>query len=157
MQFLNAIQDQEGKIMFVWLARTVQKGPYLLCFLLAGTPALTCKLLSFWLLFKKCNVTTRIWRGSNYSFLTGSYLAHIGQNACFALPTKEGGKERAFWPIWACKERIIVKVVFNQFWGIFRVEILFQNLWPLLYKSAELDLRSTKLFSGKNVISAKNM
>ena len=32
-----------------------------------------------------------------------------------------------------------------QFWEIFRVKTLFQKLWPLLYKRAKLDLRSTKL------------
>ena len=30
-----------------------------------------------------------------------------------------------------------------QFWGIFQVIRLFQILWPLLYKRAKLDLRST--------------
>ena len=35
-----------------------------------------------------------------------------------------------------------------QFWGIFRVETLFQKLWPLLYKRAELGFRLTNvLFS----------
>ena len=33
-----------------------------------------------------------------------------------------------------------------QFWEIFQVETLFQKLWPLLYKGAQLDLRSTKCF-----------
>ena len=37
---------------------------------------------------------TRIWRGSNYSFITGTYLARIGQNARFALPTKVGRKSK---------------------------------------------------------------
>ena len=54
-----------------------------------------------------------------------------------------------------CKQRIQkfclkVKLFFLQgniqFWGIFRDETLFQKLWPLLYKRAELDLRSTKMF-----------
>ena len=34
----------------------------------------------------------------------------------------------------------------NQFWGIFQVETLFQKLWTLLYKKAELDSRLTKQF-----------
>ena len=39
----------------------------------------------------------------------------------------------------ACKP----KVWGIQFWGIFQVETLFKNVWPLLYKSANIDLRST--------------
>ena len=37
--------------------------------------------------------------GSNFYFFTDSYCACIGLNAWFALPTKEGGKERGFRPI----------------------------------------------------------
>ena len=33
-----------------------------------------------------------------------------------------------------------------QFSEIFLVETLYQKLWPLLYKRAELDLRSTNSF-----------
>ena len=32
----------------------------------------------------------------------------------------------------------------QKFWGILQVETLFQKLWPLLFKRAELDLRPTK-------------
>ena len=38
------------------------------------------------------------------------------------------------------------------FGGIFQVERLFQKLWPLLYKRAELDLRLTKIFKKSNDI-----
>ena len=34
----------------------------------------------------------------------------------------------------------------NQIGGIFQVKTLFQKLWPLLYKRAELDLRLTKSY-----------
>ena len=34
-------------------------------------------------------------------------------------------------------------ILFVQFGGIFKVKTLFQKLWFLLYKRAELDLRST--------------
>ena len=35
-------------------------------------------------------------RRSNFCFFTDLYCARIGINARFALPTKVGGKERAF-------------------------------------------------------------
>ena len=48
-------------------------------------------------------------------------------------------------------ESYIILLVGNiQFWGIFQVETLFQKLWVLLYKRAELDLRLTKLISVKS-------
>ena len=47
----------------------------------------------------KWNVTPRLLGGSNLYFFTDLYCARIGLNARFALPTKEGGKERAFRPI----------------------------------------------------------
>ena len=37
--------------------------------------------------------------GSNFYFFTDQYCACISLNARFALPTQEGGKERAFRPI----------------------------------------------------------
>ena len=45
------------------------------------------------------NVTPRLLGGSNLYFFTDLYCARIGLNARFALPTKEGCKERAFRPI----------------------------------------------------------
>ena len=47
----------------------------------------------------KWNVTPLLLGGSNFYFFTDLYCARIGLNARFALPTKEGGKERAFRPI----------------------------------------------------------
>ena len=75
---------------------------------------------------KKWNVTPLLLRGSKFYFFTDLYCARIGINDRFALPAKEGGKERAFRPI--------------------RVQ----------YKRAELDLRSTKNSTIFNLIFRPN-
>ena len=72
-----------------------------------------------------------------------------------ALPTQEGGIEgiMALFNKMDSKRELCLKVILFfqqgtiQFREIFRVKILFQKLWPLLYKRAELDLRSTKQLS----------
>ena len=43
----------------------------------------------------KRNVTPLLLGVSNFYFFTDLYCAPIDLNAWFALPTKEGGKERA--------------------------------------------------------------
>ena len=52
---------------------------------------------------KKWNVTPLLLGVCNLYFFTDLYCARIGINAGFALPMKEGGKERAFRPIRAHK------------------------------------------------------
>ena len=52
----------------------------------------------------------------------------------------------------SCAWSLILKWFFvkygnSQFRGIFNVKTLFQKLWPLLYKRAESDLRSTNIHS----------
>ena len=39
-------------------------------------------------------------------------------------------------------------LLISQFWEFFQVETLFQKMWPLMYKRAELDLRSTNTCYG---------
>ena len=45
------------------------------------------------------NVTPLLLGGSNFYLFTDLNCTRIGLNSRFALPTKEGGKERAFRPI----------------------------------------------------------
>ena len=56
---------------------------------------------------------------------------------------KEGSKVYKF----CLKVKLFFQQGNIQFWGMFRVKRLFQKLWPLLYKRAKLDLRSTKWFT----------
>ena len=66
----------------------------------------------------KWNVTPLLSGGSNFYLFTDLECAHIGINAWFALPTKEGGKEKAFRPI---------RVQY-----ILRVSLVFHTIVPLI-------------------------
>ena len=56
-------------------------------------------------IFRRWLLSKVVWykKKINYSFLTGSYWAVIGQNALSLPPsfTRRANWKRAFWPIWA--------------------------------------------------------
>ena len=102
------------------------------------------------------NVMPRIRRGSNFHIYAALYCSCLGFTAILASPRYkkmqkgQSIQEGSNKVLWYClsfgltnKPLIHHFENYIQFWGIFQAETLFQKLWPLLYKRAELELRST--------------
>ena len=82
------------------------------------------------------SISTQVSRG-----LAGQDLSEVWQASWAVHVALHGAFSYASCAAWGSG-----LIVLCQFSGIFQVTTLFQKLWLLLYKCAELDLRSTKFF-----------